>query len=41
VDCCGCLFVQVRGDNGDIACNECGTVIRTVPVTCSRSQLPN
>jgi hypothetical protein len=30
VDCCGCLFVQVRGDQADIVCNECGAVIRTV-----------
>lgn len=31
-DCCGCLIVQVRGDQADIICNECGAVIRTVPV---------
>jgi len=31
-DCCGCLVVQVRGDQADITCNECGTVVRTVAV---------
>lgn len=31
VDCCGCLVVQVRGDEADITCNECGAVVRTVP----------
>jgi uncharacterized protein (DUF983 family) len=31
VDCCGCLFVQVRGERAEITCNECGAVIRTVP----------
>ena len=31
VDCCGCLFVQVHGDEADITCNECGALIRTVP----------
>jgi hypothetical protein len=31
VDCCGCLIVQVRGDQADITRNECGAVIRTVP----------
>ena len=31
VDCCGCLVVQVRGDQADITCNECGAVIQTVP----------
>jgi hypothetical protein len=29
-DCCGCLIVQVRDDQADITCNECGAVIRTV-----------
>jgi hypothetical protein len=32
VDCCACLIVQVRGDQADITCNECGVVVRTVPV---------
>ena len=31
-DCCGCLIVQVRGDQADITCNGCGAVVRTVPV---------
>jgi hypothetical protein len=31
-DCCGCLVVHVRGDQADITCNECGAVVRTVPV---------
>src|SRR5712692_8641440 len=31
-DCCGCLIVQVRGDQADITCNECGAVVRTVRV---------
>ena len=31
VDCCGCLFVRVRGDDADITCNECGIVILTIP----------
>ena len=31
VDCCGCLFVQLRGDEADITYNECGSVVRTVP----------
>ena len=31
VESCGCLFVQVRGDQADITCNECGSIVRTVP----------
>ena len=31
-DCCGCLNGVLRGDQADIVCNECGTVLRTVPV---------
>jgi hypothetical protein len=27
----GHSFVQVRGNEADITCNECGDVIRTVP----------
>jgi hypothetical protein len=30
-DCCGCLYVRVEGAHAAIICNECGTVIRTVP----------
>jgi hypothetical protein len=32
VDCSGCLFVEFRGVEADITCNECGAVVRTVPV---------
>ena len=31
-ECCGCLNGVIRGDQADIVCNECGTVLRTVPV---------
>ena len=31
-DCCGCLYVQVEGDQAEIICNECSAVIRTLPV---------
>jgi hypothetical protein len=30
VDCCGCLVVEVRGDQAKIFCNECLGVIRTL-----------
>jgi hypothetical protein len=30
-DCCGCLVVDVRGDQAVILCNEGEVVIRTVP----------
>jgi ribosomal protein S27E len=30
-ECCGCLNSVIRGDQADIVCNECGTVLRTVP----------
>ena len=30
-DCCGCLNAVIRGNQADIVCNECGTVLRTVP----------
>lgn len=26
-----CLIVELRGDQADIICNECGLVVRTVP----------
>jgi len=33
VDCCGCLFVRLKGaDQAEIICNECGVVVRTLPV---------
>ena len=31
LECCGCLNGVIRGDQADIVCNECGTVLRTVP----------
>jgi hypothetical protein len=31
-ECCGCLNGVIRGDEADIVCNECGAVLRTVPV---------
>ena len=30
-DCCGCLNGIIRGDHADIVCNECDTVVHTVP----------
>ena len=30
-ECCGCLNGVIRGDQADIVCIECGTVLRTVP----------
>ena len=32
IDCCGCLMVSLREGKADIHCNECGEVLRTVPV---------
>src|SRR5689334_19187469 len=32
VDCCGCLTVRLSGDQATILCNECGAVIKTVPI---------
>ena len=32
-DCCGCLMADVKGDETEIACNECGIVIRILPTT--------
>jgi hypothetical protein len=31
-DCCGCLYVRIDGAQAAIICNECGPMIRTVPV---------
>ena len=31
-DCGGCLVANVRGDQAEITCNECGTILRTVAV---------
>ena len=30
-DCPGCIGPVIRGDVADITCNECGTVVRSVP----------
>ena len=30
-DCCGCLIGVIRGEEANIACNECLAVIRSVP----------
>ena len=32
VDCCGYLIVRPRGDEAEILCNECGVVVRRVPI---------
>ena len=29
-ECCGLLFPVLRGDQADLTCNECGTVVRVV-----------
>ena len=39
-DCCGCLNGVIRGDQADIVCNECGTVLRTVPAANVALPLP-
>jgi ribosomal protein S27E len=38
-ECCGCLNGVIRGDQADIVCNECGTVLRTVPAANVRQTL--
>ena len=38
-ECCGCLNGVIRGYNADIACNECGAVIKTVPFERLRQTL--
>ena|SRR5688572_29959791 len=38
-DCCGCLVVNVRGDEADLVCNECGALVRTVPAAQAGSTL--
>ena len=37
IDCCGCLFVEVKGDRSRIVCNECGAVICSVSVEDART----
>ena len=34
-DCCGCLIVDVDGDQATILCNECGAIIRTLRLTAA------
>jgi hypothetical protein len=29
-ECCGLIFAEIRGEEADLVCNECGIVIRTV-----------
>jgi hypothetical protein len=30
-ECCGCLVGIANGERAHIVCNECGSIIRTVP----------
>jgi hypothetical protein len=30
-DCCGCIVAVLRGDEADLVCNECNSLIRTMP----------
>jgi hypothetical protein len=32
-DCCGCLIPVFRGDQADLVCNECESLIKTVPAS--------
>ena len=32
-DCCGCLNGIILGDRADIVCNECQTIVRTIPAS--------
>jgi hypothetical protein len=38
-ECCGCLVGTIRGGSGDIMCNECGAIVRTVPADKLRETL--
>jgi hypothetical protein len=38
-DCCGCLAGLTEGDRADIVCNECSTVILSVPAPSLRGTL--
>jgi hypothetical protein len=31
-ECRGCLYPVERGDEADLVCNECGALVRTVPI---------
>jgi hypothetical protein len=39
VDCWGCLVVVERGYQADLTCNECGVVVRTVPLELTAATL--
>jgi hypothetical protein len=32
-ECCGCLVTEVHGDIAVISCDECGTVLKTIPAS--------
>jgi len=32
VDCCGCIVPTVKGQDAELQCNECGTVVGVVQV---------
>jgi hypothetical protein len=38
-DCCGCLNGIIRGDQADIVCNDCQTVVRSLPTAALRHTL--
>jgi hypothetical protein len=38
-ECCGCLVGLTKGDRADIMCNECGTVILSIPAASLRRTL--
>jgi hypothetical protein len=40
-DCCGCLVVQLNGDQADIVSNECGAVVHKVAAADVETTLLN
>jgi hypothetical protein len=38
-DCCGCIFPVFREGVADITCNECGTIIKSVPADRAKDAL--
>jgi hypothetical protein len=30
VNCCGCIVVNVRGNDAELSCNECGAVVGVI-----------
>jgi hypothetical protein len=36
VDCCGCIVVNVRGNDAELMCNECDAVVGVVNVAILR-----